>query len=392
MIQVPYYPLRRVNDSYGDELKNALNQVVDSGWYIRGKCCTEFESAFAHYCGSRHCVGVGNGLEALSLILKGYVELGRLEPGDGVIVPTNTFIATWLAVKAAGLVCVPAEPCKETSVLNLGAVERAFLDATYSNLRVKAILAVHLYGRLCPMDRLRAFAKDRGLILLEDAAQAHGAAISGRKAGSLGDAAGFSFYPGKNLGALGDGGAVTTDDERLASVVRMLANYGSETKYVHRYAGENSRLDEMQAAMLLKKLPRLDEENARRNAIANRYLEEVKNPLVKLPEVSQALECVWHIFPVFCEGPDGCSYREKLQKHLADRGIETLIHYPRPPHLQKAFFDTYGCGEYPVAVKLSETELSLPLHPFMTQEEIRAVIDGVNSFNPFAASEAPSCF
>jgi len=384
MLQVPYYPLKRVVDSYNGRLQEAANRVVESGWYIRGEECRKFESLFAEYCGAKYCVGVGNGLEALSLILKGYIELGRLEPGDGVIVPSNTFIATWLAVKAAGLVPVPAEPNAETCVLTLGSVEQAFLNATYSNIRVKAILAVHLYGRLCPMDRLKAFAEDREILLLEDAAQAHGAAMNWgdssetRRAGNLGDAAGFSFYPGKNLGALGDAGAVVTNDEALACMVRKIANYGSEKKYVHECVGENSRLDEIQAAVLSVKLPQLDADNARRNEIAERYLTEIKNSLVKLPQ--PATNCVWHIFPVHCGYPDGSSCRDALQHHLACHGVETLIHYPTPPHLQKAFVDAYGVVGYPIAEKLAREELSLPLHPFMTEEEIQAVIDAVNSF------------
>lgn len=402
MIQVPYYPLKRVNDSYGSEIKDAVNRVVDSGWFIRGKECENFEKEFAKYCGARYCVGVGNGLEALALILKGYVALGRLQPGDAVIVPSNTFIATWLAVTAAGLIPVPAEPDEDSCVLSLGSVERAFAHAQYSRLKVEAILAVHLYGRLCPMKRLMDFAEDRGLLLLEDAAQAHGATLRvdcedgpyGVRAGCLGHAAGFSFYPGKNLGSLGDAGAVVTDDKNLADVVRKLANYGSEKKYVHEFAGENSRLDEMQAAVLSVKLNHLDAENSRRNEIANRYLKEIRNPLVRLPlaatesprpvHVTRSnvtfADCVWHIFAVHCRRPDGESCRDQLQAHLKNLGVDTLIHYPTPPHLQKAFIDNYGSVGYPIAESLAKQELSLPLHPFMTEEEIVSVIDGVNSF------------
>ncbi len=392
MIQVPYYPLKRVVESFGQELQQATTRVVDSGWFIRGKECASFEADFAAYCGAKYCVGVGNGLEALSLILKGYVALGRLDLGDGVIVPSNTFIATWLAVKAAGLVPMPAEPDAQTFVLNLNSVHDALIHGQYSGVRVKAILAVHLYGRLCPMEKLRAFADERDLLLLEDAAQAHGAAMSWddsseiRRAGNLGDAAGFSFYPGKNLGALGDAGAVVTNDELLANAVRKIANYGSEKKYVHECVGENSRLDEIQAAVLDVKLKRLDVDNARRNEIANRYLAEMKNPLVKLPRAATAQENnladnVWHIFPVHCELPNGESCRDALQQHLKNRGVETLVHYPTPPHLQKAFVDAYGVVDYPVAEKLAREELSLPLHPLMTDEEIQIVIDAVNSFN-----------
>lgn len=403
MIQVPYYPLKRVVESYGQELQQATSRVVESGWFIRGEECRKFEASFAEYCGSKFCVGVGNGLEALSLILKGYMELGKLQPGDGVIVPSNTFIATWLAVKAAGLMPFPAEPDEDTCVLSLGSVERAVVHAQFSHVRVKAVLAVHLYGRLCPMDRLKAYAEDRHLLLLEDAAQAHGAVMNmpmdgGNEvccAGNLGDAAGFSFYPGKNLGALGDAGAVVTSDEALARVVRKLANYGSEQKYVHEYVGENSRLDEIQAAVLSVKLPHLDADNARRNEIAKRYLAEMKNPLVRLPKPAELVATgsarnynnVWHIFAIHCERPDGSSCRDELQKHLANLGIETLIHYPTPPHLQKAFVDQYGSVSYPKAEKLAREELSLPLHPLMTEEEIQAVIDGVNSFVSPASAE-----
>lgn len=402
MNQVSYYPLKRVNDSYGPELKLALERVVDSGWFIRGNECSSFEDAFARYCGASYCVGVGNGLEALSLILKGYIELGRLHPGDAVIVPSNTFIATWLAVTAAGLIPMPAEPDERTGVLSLGSVEKAFVHAQYSRLKVEAILAVHLYGRLCPMKKLRDFAEDRGLLLLEDAAQAHGATmgvecengVRGVRAGNLGHAAGFSFYPGKNLGALGDAGAVVTNDKNLAETVRKLANYGSEKKYVHEFAGENSRLDEVQAAVLSLKLKRLDLDNARRNEIAQRYLAGIKNPLVCLPLAAEKApkplececvgdsfaDCVWHIFAVHAELPNGKSCRDQLQSHMTQKGVETLIHYPTPPHLQKAFFDNYGSVGYPIAERLAREELSLPLHPFMTEEEIQMVIDAVNSF------------
>lgn len=397
MAQVPYYPLKRVVDSYEGELQSAVSRVVESGWFIHGAECSKFESAFAEFCGAKFCIGVGNGLEALSLILKGYIELGKMDLGDGVIVPSNTFIATWLAVKAAGLVPIPAEPDPETYVFSLGSVEKACIRAQYSKVRVKAVLAVHLYGRLCPMEKLRTFADDRNLLLLEDAAQAHGAVMnwpesgmSGvRRAGNLGDAAGFSFYPGKNLGALGDGGAVVTSDASLASVVRKLANYGSEQKYVHELVGENSRLDEIQAAVLMAKLPRLDKENARRNEIAARYISEIKNPNVRLPKMAEfcaentlaTSNCVWHVFPVHCARPDGSCCRNELREHLASLSIETLIHYPIPPHLQKAFSDGYGMMDLSIAEKLSQEELSLPLHPFMTEEEIQAVIDGVNDFN-----------
>lgn len=371
MNKVPYYPFERVNASHGDALSNAFARVLKSGWFIRGGEVANFEKQFAAFCGASNCVGVGNGLEALSLILKGYIELGRLQPGDYVVVPSNTFIATWLAVKAAGLNILPAEPCEETSLITADSVKAVL------NNKVKAIIAVHLYGRLCEMGPLAALAKERNLLLIEDAAQAHGACVDGsaRRAGALGDAAGFSFYPGKNLGALGDGGAVVTNDEALAATVRKLANYGSAQKYVHELAGENSRLDEVQAAILAEKLPPLQAQNAARQKLAARYLAEIKNPLVRLPHLdcAKATEHVWHIFAVHC------AERDRLKEHLLANGIETNIHYPIPPHLQGAF-KGMQCS-FPVAEKLAMQELSLPLHPFMTEEEINQVITAVNSFS-----------
>lgn len=385
MEKIPYYPLRRVSDSFGGEIRQAVERVMDSGWFIRGAECEAFEHAFADFCGARYCVGVGNGLEALALILKGYVAMGRLQLGDAVIVPSNTFIATWLAVTAAGLIPMPAEPDASTCELNLSSVEFAYTHAEYSRLKVGAILAVHLYGRLAQMDRLRMFAENHGILLLEDSAQAHGAMmgesrglLANRRAGALGNAAGFSFYPGKNLGALGDAGAVVTDDADLAAMVRKLANYGSGKKYVHEIAGENSRLDEIQAAVLSVKLRRLDADNEKRRSLAERYLAEMNNSLVRLPKMAETSrsENVWHIFPVHC------AWRNELQEHLKKLGIETIIHYPTPPHLQKAFVLNYGAVGYPIAERLAKEELSLPLHPFMTESEIGRVIDGINSFSP----------
>ena len=367
MIQVPYYPLSRVNDVLIDKLQTAFTRVVQSGWFIRGNEVAYFEHAFASYCGTRFCVGVGNGLEALSLILKSYVALNRLKVGDSVAVPSNTFIATWLAIKAAGLNIVPVEPDEGTSLITVEALAKAY------NRNVKVVMPVHLYGRLCDMKPIVEFARSKDMLVIEDAAQAHGAERDGIRAGAFGDAAGFSFYPGKNLGALGDGGAVVTNDESLAQMVRKLSNYGSSEKYVHDFVGENSRLDELQAALLLEKLPTLDEGNQKRQSIARRYLEQMNNPKVRLP-LASCEDNVWHIFAVHSE------YRDELREHLKKNGIETNIHYPSPPHLQKAFAADFEGMSYKVSEKLALQELSLPLHPFMSENEIVAVIDAINTF------------
>lgn len=364
---VPYFPLQRVNALFGNELLEAMERVLKSGRFIRGGEVERFETEFAKFCGAGFCVGVGNGLEALSVMLKSYVELGRIKPGSEVVVPSNTFIATWLAVKLAGLVPVAAEPELGTSLVSRASVSKVLTEHT------SAVLAVHLYGRVAPMDDLKALLAGSGILLLEDAAQAHGASLAGTRAGALGDAAGFSFYPGKNLGALGDAGALVTSDAELAEVARRLANYGSSKKYVHDLAGENSRLDELQAAVLAVKLNRLEEHNLRRAEIASRYLAGIKNPLLRLPEAGEPGEHVWHIFAVHSK------HRDALKAHFENSGIETLIHYPKPPHLQKAFA-TFPQKDLPIAEALALETLSLPIHPAMTDTEIEAVIGAANSF------------
>lgn len=364
---VPYFPLQRVNALFGNELPEAMNRVLASGRFIRGAEVERFETEFAKFCGAGFCVGVGNGLEALSVMLKSYVELGRIKPGSEVVVPSNTFIATWLAVKLAGLVPVAAEPELGTSLVSKNSVLEALSE------RTSAVLAVHLYGRVAPMNELREVLSGSGILLLEDAAQAHGASLSGVRAGALGDAAGFSFYPGKNLGALGDAGAIVTSDADLAGVARKLANYGSSAKYVHDLLGENSRLDELQAAVLSVKLGQLEKHNLCRAAIASRYLACIKNPLLRLPEPGASGEHVWHIFAVHS------SHRDALKAHFEASGIETLIHYPKPPHLQKAF-EGFTQRRFRVAEKLANETLSLPIHPAMTEAEIEAVISAANSF------------
>ncbi len=373
-MKVPFYTLDYVTDALGQGLQGAFGKVLDSNRYIRGNCCEEFEKAFAEYCGVQHGVGVGNGLDALTLMLRAAILQGLLKKGDEVLVPANTFIATVLAVTAAGLVPVLVEP--ERSTCNM---DPAKLEESCSE-RTKAILVVHLYGRIADMDSICGFAESRGLIVFEDCAQAHGARMpDGRRAGSFGRAAAFSFYPTKNLGALGDAGMVVTDDAELARVVLSLGNYGSAEKYVNRYVGVNSRLDELQAALLLEKLPHLDSWNARRREIAARYCSEIKNPLVRVtPVPANPLSHVWHVFPVFCER------RDELQTFLASRGIETLVHYPIPPHLQDAFTGASASllrhGALPVAEELARTELSIPMGPGLKNDQVSFVIDALNEF------------
>lgn len=364
---IPYLDLKRVTESFGPELLQIVERSVQSGWYIRGEACRSFEKEFAAYCGTKFCVGVANGLEALTLILRAYIELGRLQKGDEVIVPANTYIATILAVNDSGLIPVLTDSDSKTYNLTVECVQRVLTAKT------KAILAVDLYGRAIPGKALSDFAHANGLLLIEDAAQGHGAMENGKRAGAFGDAAGFSFYPGKNLGALGDGGAVTTSDPELERTVRILANYGSEKKYENLYKGMNSRLDEIQAAILSLKLKSLDALNARRMQIAKRYRSEIQNEQILLPDAGSPGEHVWHIFAVRTK------FRDEFRKYLADRGIETLIHYPIPPHRQKAYSEL-SSKHFPIAEAIAAEELSLPLYPQMTDEEISCVIEAVNAY------------
>ena len=365
---IPYLDLKRVTDSFEPGLSKALENAVKSGWYIRGKECERFEKAFAKYCGTEYCIGVANGFEALTLIFKAYIQMGRLNRGDFVVVPANTYIASVLSISEAGLVPLLTDPDTQTLNLSVEGVKRVW------NPQVKAILAVDLYGRAIPGKELSEFAKIHDLILVEDAAQGHGAVENHKRAGSFGDAAGFSFYPGKNLGALGDAGAVTTSDAELAKTIRALANYGSEQKYVNLFKGMNSRLDELQAAILSFKLPRLDSDNAKRSQIAKRYMKYISNPLVTLPSPGKPGEHVWHIFAI------RTSYRKALQEYLTHSGVGTLIHYPIPPHRQSAYGEL-GELYFPIAEEIADTELSLPLYPQMTEDEISKVIEAVNAFH-----------
>ena len=364
---INYLDLKRVSDSFEPELSENVLQTVQSGWYLRGKRGASFEAEFARYCGTDYCVGVGNGLDALTLIFLAYREMGVLQAGDEVIVPANTYIAPILSVIRAGLVPVFCEPRFATCNLNPELIEPLIGE------RTRAILPVHLYGRAAEMDAICDLASRYGLKVVEDMAQAHGAVYKGRRVGSWGDAAGVSFYPGKNLGALGDGGAVVTSDPELIRVVTALANYGSEKKYVNQYQGVNSRLDEIQAGVLSLKLPRLDADNQQRRVLAQRYLREMNNPKILLPEVDDWEAHVFHIFPVFC------AERDRLQTYLAEQGIQTLIHYPIPPHRQEAM-RAYAQQSLPITERIHREELSLPLYPQLTEAEVTCIIDAINRF------------
>ena len=319
---IKYLPLKQINDRYDAELREAVGRVMDSGWYLKGEHTQRFEKNYATYIGTKYCVGVANGLDALTLILRAYIEKGVMQPGDEVIVPANTFIASILSISDCGLTPVLVEPCIDTFQIDDSQIEEVITE------RTKALMIVHLYGRCAYSEKIGTICKKYNLKLIEDNAQAHGCVFKGKKTGSLGDAAAHSFYPGKNLGALGDAGAVTTNDKELAQIIEELGNYGSSKKYVFNYQGRNSRLDEIQAAMLDVKLRHLDEDNQRRQAIADYYINNVKHPEILLPTPSQS---VYHIFPILCER------RDELQQYLKDNGVETMIHYPIPPHKQACY-------------------------------------------------------
>lgn len=357
---VPFLDLKAPYLELKEELDAAYRRVMDSGWYVLGEEVACFEREFADYCGVRHCIGVGNGLEALHLILRA-MEIG---PGDEVIVPANTYIATWLAVSYAGATPVPVEPDARTWNLAPGRIEEKITD------RTRAILPVHLYGQAAEMGLIAELAGRYGLKVIEDAAQAHGATCQGRRAGSLGDAAGFSFYPGKNLGAMGDAGAVTTDDDELADRLRVLRNYGSRKKYFNEEKGFNSRLDELQAAFLRVKLRRLDEWNRRREVVAKKFSAELAGLGLGLPTVAEGCSSAWHLYVV------RSARRDALQAALAERGIGTLIHYPTPPHRQQAYAELgYGARSFPLSERLADEVLSLPMGPHLLQEQQNHVIE-----------------
>ena len=364
-MQIPFVSFLPMEKELDQELRNAFERVYSRSWYILGEEDKAFEQAFASYLGVNNCVGVGNGLDALVLALRAL----KIGPGDEVIVPSNTYIASVLAISYAGATPVLVEPDIDTFNIDPHLIESAITGKT------KAIMPVHLYGQACDMDPVMKIADKYGLFVIEDCAQAHGATYKGKKVGTFGNAAGFSFYPGKNLGALGDSGAVVTDNDELASEIRALSNYGSDYKYHHILKGINSRMDEMQAAFLSVKLPHLDRMNQERRRIADMYSSKINNPKVILPAVNPECVPVWHIYGIRCEE------RDALENFLKERGIGTNKHYPTPIHLQEAYKDlAIPEGALPIAEKISKTELSLPIYYGMTDEEIQYVIDSVNEF------------
>ena len=364
---IPFLDLKAINAQYRDELVDACTRVIDSGWYIGGSELDQFEEQFANYCGTKYAIGVANGLDALILTLRAWKKLGKLKDGDEVIVPSNTYIASILAISANNLTPILVEPCVDSFNIDPKKIEAAITR------RTKAILPVHLYGQLADMPAIMAIAKHHDLLVLEDSAQAHGASLDGKRAGSWGDASGFSFYPGKNLGALGDAGAITTSDEELADTLRALRNYGSHEKYKNLFQGVNSRLDEIQAAMLNVKLNHLDNEIAHRRKVANAYLEDLNNKAIILPTKEHDSAHVWHVFVIRCE------HRDELQKYLADNGVQTLIHYPVPPHKQPAYKE-WNELSHPISENIHAEVLSLPIGPTMTMKDVNTVIRICNGF------------
>lgn len=369
---IPFLDLKKVNQQYRDELIEACTRVIDSGWYIKGREVEAFESAFSEYCGVKHCVGVANGLDALTLVLRAWKEQGKLVDGDEVIVPANTYIASVLAITENNLIPVLVEPDEKTFNISVDEIAKSITQ------RTRVIMPVHLYGRMADMPSIMALANMHDFLVVEDAAQAHGASINGVKAGAWGHAAGFSFYPGKNLGALGDAGAVTTNDSDLAELVATLGNYGSVKKYENDYAGVNSRLDEIQAAILSVKLKYLDSEIESRRSVASLYCSSIENELLLLPcEDSESVlgdeSHVWHLFVV------KSGKRDDLARYMSDGGVSTLIHYPIPPHKQQAF-STMNAFSYPVTETIHSQVLSLPTGPVSEEEELNRVVELCNSF------------
>jgi len=365
---IPFLDLKAINAQYREELIEACSDVIDSGWYIQGNECNTFEKEFANYCESKYAIGVANGLDALTLILKAYKELGMIQKGDEVIVPSNTYIASILAISENDLIPVLVEPDSKTYLLDPDKIEEKITKKT------KAIMPVHLYGQTCQMDKINQIANKYKLKVIEDSAQAHGAYFGEKRSGNLGDASGFSFYPGKNLGALGDGGAVTTNDEELANTIRALGNYGSHKKYENRYKGTNSRLDEIHAAMLRVKLKYLDHEIKRRREIANYYLNYIENENIMLPTVREENDHVWHVFVI------RTTQRNNLQKYCLDNGVHTLIHYPIPPHKQEAYSE-WKDESYPISEVIHEQVLSLPISGVQSLKDTIKIVNILNLWN-----------
>ncbi len=365
---IPFLDLHKINMRFETEFQNRFKAFLDSGYYILGTQVSAFEKTYADYCGTNHCIGVANGLDALRLILDAYRVLGKLKDGDEVLVASNTYIATILAIRQAGLTPILVEGEDKIFNFDLTELKKA------CNSKTKVILPVHLYGQLSPMDEINTIAREKGLLVIEDAAQAHGAKnVEGKRAGNLGDAAGFSFYPTKNLGALGDGGAVTTNSDKLASVIRMLRNYGASSKYINEYVGINSRLDEIQAAFLNCKLPLLDADNEKRRVIAKRYLSEVNNEKIELPYYNQSEDHVFHLFVVQVKD------RNAFIEYLKESEIGTLVHYPIAPHKQEAFIE-YENLTFPVTEKIHREVVSIPVSPILTNLEVDRIISVLNSY------------
>lgn len=358
---IKFLDLQKVTAKYADEIHEAVLRVVDSGWYLQGEENRRFEQDYAEYIGTDYAIGCANGLDALIWIFRAYVEMGVMQPGDEVIVPANTYIASILAISENGLVPVLVEPDMDTYQIDDRLIEKAITPKT------KAILIVHLYGQCAYTDKIGDLCRQYGLKLVEDNAQAHGCKFNGKRTGSLGDAAGHSFYPGKNLGALGDAGAVTTNDAELAKTVRSLANYGSSRKYVFDYKGRNSRLDEIQAAILDVKLKHLDEDVELRKKVARYYIENISNPLIITPKVKDWDSHVFHIFPI------RCSKRDELQQYLSENGVQTVIHYPIPPHKQECYKEWNNLS-FPLTEQIHREELSLPMSPVMDMEEVKKIV------------------
>jgi len=365
---VLFNDLKSANALHEVEIEQAITSVVSSGWYLQGQANQSFEKNYAKYIGTRHCVGCGNGLDALWWIYRAYLELGYMQPGDEVIVPANTYIASILAITENGLKAVLVEPDEQTLEIDETRIESAITP------RTKSLLLVHLYGRCAYTEKIGNLCRRYHLKLVEDNAQSHGCTFYGQRTGSLGDAAGHSFYPSKNLGAMGDGGAVTTNDEQVARTVRALANYGSSEKYVFPYRGRNSRLDEIQAAILDVKLKYLNTDNAHRQQIANFYYDHLSNPLITLPHRLNDAQNVYHLFPILCE------QRTALQAYLHERRIQTAIHYPIPPHLQKCYRGEWEGQAFPITEKIHRQELSLPISSALPLQDAQQVVEAVNAF------------
>lgn len=363
--KIPFLNIKAINERYRNEFHHALDQILDSGQVLLGKQTTDFESDYANFCNTKYAVGIANGLEALYLVLKAW----GIGPGDEVIVPSNTYIATWLAVTHTGATIVPVEPRLDTYNIDVGLIENSITSKT------KAIIPVHLYGQMAEMDHILSLAKKYGLKILEDSSQAHGASYKNIVAGNWGHASATSLYPGKNLGALGDAGIITTNDDNLYEKIKKLRNYGSHVRYAHEYVGYNSRLDEIQAAFLKIKLCHLPQENARRSHIAQTYLDQLKTTELILPSINLDCKHAWHLFTIRHQK------RTEIMQHLSSQGIECLVHYPTPPHLQKAYsFLNYSAGSFPISEKIHETIFSIPIDPTLTDDQVNYIIEKLTNF------------